>query len=255
MTVTLEPAAPGAVRFTSDPDEVAAALAVDPVGFARAADEALDGAPAATVLAWAGRAFGRGLAVTAAMGDTVLAHVAGRAVPGVHVLFVDTGYHFGETLGTADAVLATYPVRLVTLRARQSVVDHEAERGRLYRRDPDACCALRKVAPLDDALRGYRAWSTGLRRADSPARALTPTVQWDGRREVLKLAPLAGWSDEDLHAYLEGHPDVVLNPLLHMGYPSIGCWPCTSPVAEGEDARSGRWAGSAKTECGIHYQI
>ena len=80
-------------------------------------------------------------------------------------------------------------------------------------------------------------------------------MQWDARREVLKLAPIAAWSDEDLLGYLDAHPDVVLNPLLQMGYPSIGCWPCTQPVAEGEDARSGRWAGLAKTECGIHFQI
>ncbi len=242
-------------RWTADPDEAAAALAQDPVGFARAANRAMDGADPLTVLAWAGRVFGRRLAVTAAMGDTVLAHLASRAVPGVHVLFVDTGYHFGETLGTADAVAAAYPVRLVTVRAPQSVVNHEAERGRLYSTSPDACCALRKVTPLDGALRGYRAWATGLRRGESAVRALTPTVQWDARREVLKLAPIAAWSDEDLLGYLDAHPDVVLNPLLQMGYPSIGCWPCTQPVAEGEDARSGRWAGLAKTECGIHYQI
>lgn len=113
------------------PDQVAAALAEDPVGFARHADAVLEGADPLTILAWAGRAFGRGLAVTAAMGDTALAHLASRAVPGVHVLFVDTGYHFGETLGTADAVAAAYPVRLITVRAPQSVVSHEAERGRL----------------------------------------------------------------------------------------------------------------------------
>jgi phosphoadenosine phosphosulfate reductase len=240
------------------PEDVAAALAQDPVAFAKQADAALEGADPLTVLSWAGRAFGRRLAVTAAMGDTVMAHLAARAVPGVHVLFVDTGYHFGETLGTADAVQASYPVRLITLRAQQSVVEHEAERGRLYSTDPDACCALRKVAPLESVLggpTGYQAWATGLRRVDSPARSMTPTVQWDTRREVLKLAPIASWTDGELTGYLESNPDVVLNPLLQMGYPSIGCWPCTAPVAEGDDARSGRWAGLVKSECGIHYQI
>lgn len=242
--------------FSSDPAIVAQALRSNPVAFARSASEVLEGADPLTALAWAGRVFGRKLAVTAAMGDTVLAHLAGRAAPGVHVVFVDTGYHFGETLGTADAVQTTYPVRLVTLRAPERVADHEAARGRLYRSDPNACCALRKVAPLDDALRtDYQAWATGLRRSDSPLRAMTPAVQWDARREVLKLAPLAAWTDQDVQDYLDEHPDVILNPLLQMGYPSIGCWPCTSPVAEGEDARSGRWAGSQKTECGIHFQI
>jgi phosphoadenosine phosphosulfate reductase len=237
------------------PEEVEAALATDPVAFAKQADDLLEGADPLTVLAWAGRLFGRDLAVTAAMGDTVLAHLASRAVPGVHVLFVDTGYHFGETLGTADAVRAAYPVRLITVRPGESVVAHEKARGRLHALDPDACCALRKVAPLDGALRGYRAWATGLRRTDSPSRAMTPTVQWDARRRLLKLAPIAVWTDDDLDRYLDAHPGVIGNPLLQMGYPSIGCWPCTQPVREGEDARAGRWAGRAKSECGIHYQI
>jgi len=241
--------------LTSRAEDVAAALAEDPVAFAKHADSVLEGADPLTVLAWAGRAFGRELAVTAALGDTLLAHLASRAVPGVHVLFVDTGYHFGETLGTADAVATSYPIRLITVRPRQNVVVHEAERGRLYSTDPDACCALRKVAPLQEALGRYRAWATGLRRTDSPARSLTPTVQWDARRTLLKLAPIAGWTDHDVEHYLDAHPSVIDNPLLQMGYPSIGCWPCTQPVAEGEDGRAGRWAGRAKSECGIHYQI
>lgn len=241
--------------LTNDRAEVAAALAEDPVAFAKHADSVLEGADPLTVLAWAARAFGRELAVTAAFGDTVLAHLASRAAPGVHVLFVDTGYHFGETLGTADAVAASYPIRLITLRAKQTVVQHEAQRGRLYSSDPDACCALRKVAPMEEGLSRYRAWATGLRRTDSPSRALTPTVQWDARRGLLKLAPIACWTDDDVDRYVERFPALIDNPLLQMGYPSIGCWPCTQPVAEGEDARSGRWAGRAKTECGIHYQI
>lgn len=241
--------------LTCRPEDVTAALAHDPVGFARHAGRVLEGADPLTVLGWAGRAFGRDLAVTAAMGDTLLAHLAARAVPGVHVLFIDTGYHFGETLGTADAVRASYPVRLLTVRPQESVMEHEGARGRLYRSDPDRCCALRKVAPLEGALRGYRAWATGLRRTDSASRALTPVVQWDPRREVLKLAPIAAWTDADVDRYLDEHPGVVVNPLLRMGYPSIGCWPCTSEVADGAEARSGRWAGRAKTECGLHYQI
>lgn len=238
--------------LTSLPTEVAAALETEPEEFALHANEVLDGADPLTVLAWAGRAFGRDLAVTAAMGDTVLAHLASRAVPGVHLLFIDTGYHFAETIGTADAVAATYPVRMLTIRPRQGRAEHEAARGVLYRSDPDACCALRKVAPLDDALRSYRAWATGLRRDDSPTRADTPTVRWDAERELLKLAPIAGWTDADVETYLGVHPDVVLNPLHQEGYRSIGCAPCTRAVTEGEDARAGRWSGLSKTECGLH---
>jgi phosphoadenosine phosphosulfate reductase len=236
----------------SRPEDVAAALEADPVAFAAEADAALEGADPLTVLGWAGRAFGRDLAVTAAMGDTVLAHLASRAVPGVHLLFIDTGYHFAETIGTADAVAATYPVRMLTIRPKETVAEHEAARGVLHRTDPDACCALRKVAPLDNALRGYRAWATGLRRDESPTRAGTPTVGWDARRNVIKLAPIANWTDDDVDAYLAEHPDVLLNPLLQEGYTSIGCAPCTRAVRPGEDGRAGRWAGRAKTECGLH---
>ena len=236
----------------SRPEDVAAALESDPEQFAAYANSVLDGADPLTVLGWAGRAFGKGLAVTAAMGDTVLAHLASRAVPGVHMLFVDTGYHFAETLGTAAALEASYPVRMLTIRPKETVVEHEAARGPLYRTDPDACCAMRKVAPLDNALRGYTAWATGLRRDDSPERASTPTVRWDAKRGLLKLAPIAGWTDTDVDAYTEAHPEVLSNPLLQMGYRSIGCAPCTRAVQPGEDARAGRWAGRAKTECGIH---
>jgi len=239
----------------SRPEDVAIALEEDPLGFAARADQVLEGADPLTVLGWAGRAFGSSLAVTAAMGDTVLAHLASRAVPGVHVLFIDTGYHFTETLGTVDAVRATYPVRMLSIQPRQSVAEQEAEHGRLYRTDPDRCCALRKVGPLNDALGGYRAWATGLRRDDSPERAGTRTVSWDARRGLLKLAPIAAWTDEDVEQYAAQHPDLLVNPLLQAGYRSIGCWPCTRAVAPGDDARAGRWAGLAKTECGIHYQI
>jgi len=236
----------------SRPEDVAAALEDDPVRFAAEANQVLEGADPLTVLGWAGRAFGKGLAVTAAMGDTVLAHLAARAVPGVNVLFVDTGYHFVETIGTADALAATYPVRMLTIRPKETREEHEAKRGELWRTDPDACCALRKVAPLDSALRGHTAWATGLRRDESETRAGTPTVGWDAKRGLLKLAPIAAWTEDDVEAYLEAHPDVLSNPLLQLGYRSIGCAPCTRAVQPGEDARAGRWAGRAKTECGIH---
>lgn len=239
----------------SRPEDVAAALEEDPVDFAKAADEVLEGADPLTVLGWASRAFGKSLAVTAAMGDTVLAHLASRAAPGTDVLFVDTGYHFIETIGTVDAVRSTYPVRLLSITPKESVAEHEAARGVLHRTDPDACCAMRKVAPLNRALGGYRAWATGLRRDESPTRGETPTVSWDGRRGLLKLAPIAGWTEEDVEAYAKEHPDLITNPLLMDGYRSIGCAPCTRAVVEGEDARAGRWAGRSKTECGLHYSI
>ncbi len=236
----------------SRPEDVAAALQDDPVAFVRRADQALEGADPLTVLGWAGRAFGRDLAVTAAMGDTVLAHLASRAVPGVHVLFVDTGYHFAETVGTRDAVAAAYPIRLLNATPSRTVAEQDAELGpRLHERDPNRCCALRKVEPLERVLAPFSAWVTGLRRADGPTRRTVGVVEWDARRAMVKVNPIAAWSDDDLAGYVEEH-SVLVNPLLQLGYPSIGCEPCTRPVAEGQDARAGRWAGLAKTECGLH---
>lgn len=238
--------------LTSRPEDVAAALEDDPEGFAAEANRALEGADPLTVLGWAGRAFGKCLVITASMGDTVLAHLTSRAVPGTDMLFVDTGYHFAETLGTASAVQHSYPLRMLSIRPKESVEEHEAKRGKLWQTDPDACCAMRKVAPLNNALRGYRAWATGLRRDESPQRANTPVVSWDAQRELLKLAPIAAWTDADVQAYQDAYPEVLSNPLLQMGYRSIGCSTCTRAVEVGEDSRAGRWAGMSKTECGIH---
>jgi phosphoadenosine phosphosulfate reductase len=235
----------------SRPEDVAAALEADPVAFAAQADAALEGADPLTVLGWAGRAFGRDLAVTAAMGDTVLAHLASRAVPGVHVLFIDTGYHFAETIGTADAVSATYPVRMLTIRPKESVAEHEAQRGQLYRTDPDACCALRKVAPLTSALEPYDAWASGLRRDESFTRSITPVVDWDARGGKVKVNPIARWTQDKVDAYIEAN-NVLVNTLLMDGYGSVGCFPCTRRISDGEHSRAGRWAGRSKTECGIH---
>jgi phosphoadenosine phosphosulfate reductase len=236
----------------SRPEDVAAALETDPYGFAAEANRMLDGADPLTVLGWAGRAFGKDLVVTASMGDTVLAHLTSRAVPGTTMLFVDTGYHFIETIGTAAAVEASYPLRMLSITPKETVEQHEALRGMLYQTDPDACCAMRKVAPLNKALRSYRAWATGLRRDETPDRADTPTVRWDEKKGLLKLAPIAAWTHDDVDSYLQAHPEVLTNPLIQLGYRSIGCAPCTRAVAPGEDARAGRWAGRAKTECGIH---
>ena len=236
----------------SRPEDVAAALEEDPYGFAQEANSVLDGADPLTILGWAGRAFGKDLVITASMGDTVLAHLTSRAVPGTTMLFVDTGYHFIETIGTAAAVEASYPLRMLTVSAKESVAEHEAKNGKLYLTDPDACCATRKVAPLNRTLRSYRAWATGLRRDETPDRADTPTVQWNEKKGLLKLAPIAAWTEDDVAGYLDAYPEVLSNPLIQMGYRSIGCEPCTRAVLPGEDARAGRWAGRAKTECGIH---
>ncbi|MDE9367643.1 phosphoadenylyl-sulfate reductase [Luteipulveratus sp. YIM 133132] len=211
----------------------------------------LEGASAQDVLRWADRHLDR-FAVAASMQDTVLVHLASQVVPGIDVLFLDTGYHFPQTLQTRDEVARQYDVTVRDLTARQTVAEQDASYGaRLHDRDPDLCCTLRKTHPLDEAVDTYDGWATGLRRAESATRALTPVVTFDERRERIKLAPLAAWSDEQVAAYVDEH-DVIMNPLLSQGYPSIGCEPCTRRVLAGEDARAGRWSGTGKTECGIH---
>lgn len=217
----------------------------------RAAVE-LEEASAQEILAWAQETFGPAWCVTSSMEDAVVAHLAAGVAPGVDVVFLDTGYHFPETIGTRDAVAAVYDVNVVTVHPELTVLAQDAKYGaRLHDRDPDACCAMRKVAPLENALTNYRAWATGLRRDDSPARADTPVVSWDARRRKVKIAPIARWTQDDVDAYVAEH-GVLTNPLLMDGYGSIGCEPCTRRLAPGEDARAGRWAGSGKTECGIH---
>jgi phosphoadenosine phosphosulfate reductase len=220
-------------------------------GLAQDAARDLEGASAHEIVQWAARTFRERFAVTASMADGVLSHVAGEAVPGITVLFLDTGYHFAETIGTRDAIAATYPVKVETIMHPLRVPEHEAEYGRLYEIDPDLCCAIRKVWPLDRALRPYDAWAGGVRRAESITRSDTPVVAWDAKRRKVKINPLATWSDAQVDAYVAEH-DILVNPLREIGYTSIGCEPCTRPVAPGQDPRSGRWSGRAKTECGIH---
>ena len=212
----------------------------------------LEDASAEEILRWAVDTFGDRFCVTSSMQETALAHLASTVQPGVDVVFLDTGYHFAETVGTADAASVTIPINLVTVRPRQTVAEQDATLGTdLFRRNPDLCCQLRKVAPLERALQGYDAWATGLRRDEAPNRADAPVVGWDSRRGKVKVAPFARWTQEEVDAYIVEN-GVMTNPLLADGYPSIGCWPCTRRVAPGEDPRSGRWAGLAKTECGIH---
>ncbi|MEU2711653.1 phosphoadenylyl-sulfate reductase [Streptomyces sp. NPDC007205] len=215
----------------------------------------LEDASALEILQWAVDTFGAKFCVTSSMEDAVVAHLASRVLKGeapVDVVFLDTGYHFPETIGTRDAVEAVMDVNVITLTPAQTVAEQDAEYGpKLHDRDPDLCCALRKVKPLEEGLKGYQAWATGLRRDESPTRANTPVVGWDEKRQKVKVSPIARWTQDDVDAYVAEH-GVLTNPLLTDGYASIGCAPCTRRVLEGEDARAGRWAGRAKTECGLH---
>jgi phosphoadenosine phosphosulfate reductase len=212
----------------------------------------LEDASALEILQWAVDTFGKSFCVTSSMEDAVVAHLASRVLKGVDVVFLDTGYHFEETIGTRDAVEAVMDVNVITLSPTRTVAEQDAEFGpKLHDRDPDLCCRMRKVEPLERGLKDYLAWATGLRRDESPTRAGTPVVGWDDKRQKVKVSPIARWTQDDVDAYVQEH-GVLTNPLLMDGYASVGCAPCTRRVLEGEDARAGRWAGRAKTECGLH---
>lgn len=235
MTIAVRPtpemAAEANARFETIPDPVEQALAV---------------------LRWAGDTFGDGFAITSSMADGLLSHLASRAIPGVNVVFLDTGYHFAETIGTRDWITSALPITLVNVTPPQTVAEQDLSFGpALHDRDPDLCCELRKVKPLAQALAGYAAWGSGVRRDESPARAATLLVDWDAKRGMVKVNPMAAWTQDVVDAYIAEH-QVPVTPLFELGYGSIGCEPCTRPVAPGEDPRAGRWAGSTKTECGIH---
>ncbi|MGX7728588.1 phosphoadenylyl-sulfate reductase [Rhodococcus sp. 2H158] len=212
----------------------------------------LDGASARELLQWTEENFGDSYIVASNMQDGVLVHLAAQVHPGVDVLFLDTGYHFAETLGTRDAVAQVYGVNVVEAKAQQTVAEQDALLGKdLFARDPNECCRLRKVVPLKETLKGYQAWVTGIRRVEAPTRANAPLISFDDAFGLVKINPIAAWSDEDMQNYIDEH-GILVNPLVDEGYPSIGCAPCTAKPLPGADPRSGRWAGRAKIECGLH---
>lgn len=206
-------------------------------------DSRLGHAAASAVIEWAVERFGRDLVLAASFQDVVLIDLAVKVDPGVEVVFCDTEAHFPETLTFVDEVTTRYGLHLT--------VTHPGPEAAASPCGTEQCCALRKVAPLRRALRSKRAWLTSLKRVDAPTRAHAPVVGWDDIFGVVKVNPLAGWTDADVDGYLKAH-DLPFHPLVPEGYLSIGCAPTTRPVAQGEDPRAGRWAGTGKTECGLH---
>ena len=212
----------------------------------------LEGASADELLRWTDQHFGANYIVASNMQDAVLVDLAAKVRPGVDVLFLDTGYHFVETIGTRDAVEAVYDINVVNVTPENNVAKQDKLYGKdLFASEPNECCRMRKVEPLGKALRGYTAWVTGIRRVEAPTRANAPLISWDKAFGLVKINPLAAWTDEDMQDYIDAN-GVLVNPLVFEGYPSIGCAPCTAKPAEGADPRSGRWAGLSKTECGLH---
>ncbi|MEO6125653.1 MAG: phosphoadenylyl-sulfate reductase [Ilumatobacteraceae bacterium] len=209
--------------------------------------DSLEAGQPADTLRWAAHEFGvENVVVTASFEDAVLVHVAAVAVPGIEIVLLDTQYLFAETKWLVDELTRTLDLNLRIINPLPDV-----QPDNLWQTDMEGCCAVRKVEPLNRSLQGKAVWVTGVRRADGPTRANAPVASFDIGRNIVKLNPLAAYSDDDMTLYAQLH-DLPSNPLTERGYPSIGCWPCTRPVAAGEDKRGGRWAGSAKTECGLH---
>jgi phosphoadenosine phosphosulfate reductase len=226
---------------------------LDPAAsLAKRLDAELRNADPKAIIQAAFDAYGDELALVSSFGaeSAVLLHLAAQVNPKIPVLFLDTGMLFGQTLDYRQQLAATLGLTDVRdLRPRfedLAIGDPSAD---LWKTDTDACCHIRKVIPLDAALDGFSAWITGRKRFHGGDRMRLPVVE--ASEGKLKFNPLANWSKSDLDAYAAEH-DLPEHPLVQFGYPSIGCWPCTSPVEEGSDVRSGRWAGSQKTECGIH---
>jgi phosphoadenosine phosphosulfate reductase len=199
-----------------------------------------ESAPASRVIRWAVDRFSPHLSLLASMTDAVLIDLAVKVDPSIEVVFIDTGHHFPETLETVELVRRRYGLnlRMVTVGPDPAPLDDEG------------CCSATKVLQVDRALVGRQAWLSGLRREDAPTRADAPIVGLD-RRGLVKVNPLATWSDDDVAGYVTEH-DVPVNPLVFRGYRSVGCQPCTRVTTDPSDPRSGRWAGSPRTECGIH---
>jgi len=219
-----------------------------------AAAEELERADAAAILRWAGERFAPRLGFATGFGveGCVLIDLVARHQVPVDVFTLDTGLFFPETYALWRRLEARYRITIRAVRPAQTVAEQAAAHGdALWARDPDACCRLRKVEPLAAAARDFDAWISAIRRDQSPDRAGAAVVERDRRFGIVKINPLAGWTDKDVWRHVHDH-DVPYNPLHDQGFPSIGCAPCTSSVAAGEDARAGRWRGAAKTECGLH---
>ncbi|HEY5165259.1 MAG TPA: phosphoadenylyl-sulfate reductase [Acidimicrobiia bacterium] len=209
-----------------------------------AASTALESQPATAAIEWAAERFGDGLVLASSFQDCVLIDLAAQVVPDIEVVFLDTQYHFAETLWYVETVRRRYDLNL-------RIVEPDVTPDDRWLDDPDGCCAARKVVPMAKALAGRTAWMTGLRRDEAPTRTKTPVVGYDVGRGMVKINPIADWTEIDVQRYAQDR-SLPEHPLREKGYASIGCWPCTRPVAEGEDARAGRWGGLDKLECGLH---
>jgi len=208
----------------------------------------------AKIVSWAVDNFGSKLAMATAFGVEGCALIAMLAeIPNSVYLFnLETGYQFEETLQLRQQLIDKYGLFVHLVRSDESIEDMERRlNGPIYGSDPDRCCNIRKIIPLRSVIKNYDAWISAIRREQSPIRASAPIVGWDTKFDMVKVNPLANWTKKDVWDYIVKN-DVPYNPLYDQGYASIGCYPCTRPIGAGEHERAGRWAGFAKTECGLH---
>jgi phosphoadenosine phosphosulfate reductase len=226
-------------------------------GVAQAAawSQELEGQTPQEILRWAIGRFGDTLGIACSFGGVsgmALVDMAVAIQPDARVFYVDTEFLFPETYATRDAVQEKYGIVPLGYRPKLTPEAQAAKYGdALWKTDPDLCCALRKVEPNQRALEGLSAWVAGLRRDQSETRREVAPVQWDAKFGLFKIAPLYAWTEKDVWRYVVAN-GVPTNPLHDVGYKSIGCTHCTRAVGEGDDLRAGRWAGSDKTECGLH---
>jgi phosphoadenosine phosphosulfate reductase len=209
------------------------------------------------ILRWATQEYGMALAVVTSFQPTgiVTLHMLQSIAPDTPILTLDTEFLFPETHALMDELTERFELNLKRIKPALSPAQQAAAHGdKLWERDPDQCCHIRKTVPLKQALRGYNAWVTGLRRDQSPQRAKTPIISWDNRNGLVKLCPFANWTEDMMWTYIHAH-ELPYNTLHDRGYPSIGCTHCTKAVAAGDDPRSGRWSNHQKTECGIHVAL
>ncbi len=218
------------------------------------ASSRLENAAAEEILRWTVERFAPRFTMATAFGaeGMVLIHMLAEIAPQTPIFNLDTGYQFQETLDLREKVRARYGIAVELRRPETSVAEYEAKHGGpVYKSNPDQCCADRKLAVLKSAIVGMHAWASAIRRDQTPDRAQSPIVGWDSKYSLVKVTPLANWSKKDVWKMITDH-DIPYNSLHDRGYPSVGCWPCTRAVMLGEDERSGRWSGFAKTECGLH---
>lgn len=219
-----------------------------------AASRELDTRPPQAVLEWAASRFQPKLMMATAFGPEgcCILHMLAEIDPTVRVINLDTGYQFAETLELRERIRDRYRIEVELIRPDTTVAEYEKEHGGpLYVHRPDQCCHDRKVLPLRRAIRGYSAWISAIRGDQTEHRRIANVVQWDAKFNLVKVNPLLRWTKKDVWKFITDY-NVPYNPLHDQGYPSVGCWPCTAPVEEGGDDRSGRWAGSKKKECGLH---